>query len=136
MRCVSEEAFWIARGRLPLTRRCFLGAGDSAQTRVEVLRRFKKAGAPFALVRALPLTGRMHQIRVHLAHTGHPLVGDKIYGPDENCYLQFIKTGWTPELESKLLLRRHALHSAELEAQELGWQAPLAPDLAEFMSGC
>ena len=37
-------------------------------------------------------------MRVHLAALGYPIVGDKIYGPDENCYLRFIETGWTEEL--------------------------------------
>ena len=49
-------------------------------------------------MRAIPQTGRMHQIRVHLAHIGHPVVGDKIYGPNEENYLTFIETGWTPAL--------------------------------------
>ncbi len=54
----------------------------------------------FSIIRAIPRTGRTHQIRVHLASLGHPIVGDKIYGPDERLYLQFIETGWTPELQS------------------------------------
>ena len=33
----------------------------------------------------------MHQIRVHLAHLGHPILGDKIYGPSEHCYLEYIQ---------------------------------------------
>ena len=68
----------------------------------------------FALIRAIPKTGRTHQIRVHLASLGHPVVGDKIYGPNEQLYLEFIETGWTPNLERQLLLPRHALHSAKL----------------------
>ena len=71
-------------------------------------------GDKFALVRAIPKTGRTHQIRVHLASLGHPIVGDKIYGPNERLYLEFIETGWTPNLERQLLLPRHALHSAKL----------------------
>jgi 23S rRNA pseudouridine1911/1915/1917 synthase len=91
-------------------------------------------GYRFALVRAFPETGRMHQIRVHLAHAGHPVVGDKIYGPDEGCYLEFIRTGWTPELANRLLLPRHALHSTVLRLPDAGlaWQSPLAPDLAAW----
>ena len=89
----------------------------------------------FSLVRAIPHTGRTHQIRVHLASIGHPIVGDKIYGPDEQLYLRFIETGWTPELECQLLLPRHALHSARL-AIEAGheWTSSLPDDLAEFCS--
>ena len=90
----------------------------------------------FALVRAIPRTGRTHQIRVHLASIGHPIVGDKIYGPDERLYLQFIETGWTPELEQQLLLPRHALQSAKLAIDgEMEWTSPLYVDLAEFCSG-
>jgi 23S rRNA pseudouridine1911/1915/1917 synthase len=90
----------------------------------------------FAVIRAIPRTGRTHQIRVHLSAIGHPIVGDKIYGPDEQLYLRFIDAGWTPELEQRLLLPRHALHSAKLAIEgEREWASPLPPDLAEFCSG-
>ena len=92
-------------------------AGAAAQTDFRVERRFTRGGADdrFSVIRAIPRTGRTHQIRVHLASLGHPVVGDKIYGPDEKLYLEFIETGWTPELASKLLLPRHALHSATIQ---------------------
>jgi 23S rRNA pseudouridine1911/1915/1917 synthase len=79
----------------------------------------------------------MHQIRVHLQSSNHPIVGDKIYGPDETLYLQFIETGWTPQLRERLLLPRHALHAEELLLEESGlqWRAPLPADIAEFCAG-
>ena len=90
----------------------------------------------FSVIRAIPRTGRTHQIRVHLTSIGHPMVGDKIYGPDEKLYLRFIETGWTHELGQKLLLPRHALHSAKLAFEdEREWTSALPPDLAEFCSG-
>ena len=111
-------------------------AGAPAQTEFFVERRFRKstsAGNRFSVIRAAPHTGRTHQIRVHLASTGHPVVGDKIYGPDEQLYLRFIETGWTRELEQKLLLPRHALHSAKLAVENLReWNSALPADLAEF----
>jgi len=122
-------------------KRCVHPQGAEAVTRFRVEARFEKetsAGNRFALLRAFPQTGRTHQIRVHLAHAGHPIVGDKIYGPDERCYLEFIETGWTPSLEQRLLLPRHALHSTRLRVaaqtgEMLEWNAPLAPDLAQWM---
>ncbi len=111
--------------------------GALACTRFQVEQRFTGTtsnGDRFALIRAFPQTGRMHQIRVHLAHAGHPILGDKLYGPDEGCYLEFIETGWTPALAARLLLPRHALHSAVLRLPDAGlaWQSPLAPDLAAW----
>ena len=111
--------------------------GAAARTRFRVERSFHRAGGEFALVRAFPETGRMHQIRVHLAHSGHAVVGDKLYGPDEGCYLEFIDTGWTPALAARLLLPRHALHSTllALEMPGFAWESPLPPDLAAWAAG-
>lgn len=114
-------------------------AGAPAQTEFFVERRFRRStssGDRFSVIRAIPRTGRTHQIRVHLASINHPIVGDKIYGPDEQLYLRFIETGWTHELEQKLLLPRHALHSAKLAiANEREWTSELPSDLADFCSG-
>ena len=112
--------------------------GAAAITDFVVEERFVRAtsaGEHFALIRAIPRTGRTHQIRVHLASLGHPIVGDKIYGPDERLYLEFIETGWTAELERQLLLPRHALHATRLTVPEVGeWESPMAPDLAEWLA--
>jgi 23S rRNA pseudouridine1911/1915/1917 synthase len=114
-------------------------AGAPALTQFRVERRFTKStsfGDRFSLIRAFPHTGRTHQIRVHLSSLGHSIVGDKIYGPDEQLYLRFIETGWTPELQQKLLLPRHALHSVKLAIDDKGeWTSELARDLADFCSG-
>ena len=45
----------------------------------------------FTLARVVTQTGRKHQIGIHLSHVGHPIVGDKLYGGDENLYLSFVK---------------------------------------------
>lgn len=128
---VQPSAIWLKRMIHP--------AGAPAETSFRVEKRFLKsttAGDKFSLIRAKPRTGRTHQIRVHLASLGHPVVGDKIYGPQEQLYLRFIETGWTNELARQLLLPRHALHSARLAIEgEAEWISPLPPDLAAWIQG-
>jgi 23S rRNA pseudouridine1911/1915/1917 synthase len=78
----------------------------------------------------------MHQIRAHAEWLGHPLVGDKIYGPDQNLFLEFLDTGWTPALAAQLHLQRQALHCAEIALSLRGaphvFGAGLPEDLAGF----
>ncbi len=108
--------------------------GALALTEFRVEDRFVRREDKCAVIRAIPRTGRTHQIRVHLAHLGHPLVGDKIYGPNEKLYLRFIETGWTEELERQLWLPRHALHSARIRINgDFDWHSPLPEDLREWM---
>jgi 23S rRNA pseudouridine1911/1915/1917 synthase len=125
----QQSAIWLKQTIHP--------GGAPAQTEFRVKRRFIRpttAGDKFSLIRAIPRTGRTHQIRVHLGSVGHPIVGDKIYGPEERLYLRFIETGWTAELEQRLLLPRQALHSAKLAIEEeCEWNSPLPVDLAEFI---
>jgi len=114
-------------------------AGAACTSEFHVLQRWERHGLPFALIDARPHTGRMHQLRVHLSHLGFPVVGDKLYGRDDSCYLEFIKTGWTPSLAERLILQRQALHSHRLEVHDGGeplvWEAPLTADLRAFVPG-
>jgi len=129
---VRESPVWL--------RRCVEARGAEAVTELTVEERFERAEGKFALVRARPRTGRTHQIRVHLAQAGYPLVGDKIYGGREGgAYLEFIETGWTPKLEEELLLPRHALHATVLRFQTGGGAREVrcqpAGDLQAFVTG-
>lgn len=96
-------------------------------------------GSGYTLARVVTETGRKHQIRAHAQWLGQPLVGDKIYGPDARCYLEFIDQGWTDALATKLLLPRQALHCAEIDLCRAGlphvFSAPLADDLRSFCAG-
>ena len=81
---------------------------------------FTRAEGKFSLLRVEPLTGRKHQIRIHLAHVGHPIVGDKIYGGDELAYLAFVERRLEGPQRTRLLLANHALHAAELRFEWRG----------------
>ena len=83
-------------------------------------------------------TGRKHQIRVHARWMGYPVYGDKLYGPDETCYLDFVEQGWTPEMDKLLGFPRQALHAWRMSFHGVEYpsvfEAPLPVDLAELMS--
>ena len=113
-------------------KQCVHSDGAPALTRFRVEQRADRDGSRLALVRAFPMTGRMHQIRIHLAESGHPVIGDKIYGTDEGCYLEFIETGWTPALARRLQLPRHALHSCAILAENQEWRTGLPLDLSQW----
>jgi 23S rRNA pseudouridine1911/1915/1917 synthase len=115
----------------------FIKTGVTAEGRPSVTRFTPVAAAGgFTLAQVAPESGRKHQIRAHAQWLGFPLVGDKIYGPDERLYLEFIEHGWTPELAAKLLLPRHALHCAEIDLHPAGldfaFRSPLPDDLKAF----
>jgi 23S rRNA pseudouridine1911/1915/1917 synthase len=91
----------------------------------------------YTLVECWPETGRQHQIRVHLDHIGHPIVGDKLY-PDERVFADYQDNGWEAVAE-RLPLPRHALHAAELRfphpstGEEVVIESPLPTALAELI---
>ncbi|MGH9344892.1 MAG: RluA family pseudouridine synthase [Terriglobia bacterium] len=100
--------------------------GREALTHFTVLRRFQN----FTLLSAMPRTGRTHQIRVHLASLGHPVVGDTAYGAPSTIHLGG---------SERKTLPRTFLHASALEfahpstGRPLAFEAPLPAELAEFL---
>jgi 23S rRNA pseudouridine1911/1915/1917 synthase len=113
-------------------RRCIRPDGLSAVTEYEVLERL----AGHTLLAAYPLTGRQHQIRVHLASLGHPLWGDLIY-QDETRFLRYAAAGCRLD---PTLPPRHGLHAERVRflhpasGRELELIAPLPEDLARVIT--
>lgn len=110
------------------------GEGLPARTTITV----REVRGRYALVECALHTGRQHQIRVHLAALGAPVVGDKLYGPDERLLARAADGLLTGEDLARLELPRHALHAHRyrlvhpLTGAELDLVAPLPKDLATF----
>ncbi len=109
--------------------------GQPSATRFEPL---SSAGG-FTLARVTTETGRKHQIRAHAQWLGHPVVGDKIYGPDARLYIEFVDGGWTDALARRLLLERQALHCSQIDLRPAGiplaFEAPIPTDMRDFCLG-
>ncbi|MEN9826410.1 MAG: hypothetical protein RI953_2155 [Pseudomonadota bacterium] len=93
----------------------------------------------YTLFACMPQTGRTNQIRVHLAAIGHWIVGDKMYHPDEDAFLQFYEEGYIESVAEKVLMPRHWLHNTGIQFfsrpdSDLGRKpviAPLTDDLLQ-----
>ena len=102
-----------------LVQRGVVEDGDESTTHFKVVDRYSKG---YTLVELLLETGRTHQIRVHLAHLGHPIVGDHLYGEDE-----------------PFLIERQALHALSLSLKHpvtgspMVFQAPIPKDIAKLI---
>ena len=81
---------------------------------------FERGGKVFSLVKVALFTGRKHQIRIHLSHIGHPIVGDKLYGGDEGLYLAFVKDELTAEQRGRLMTANQCLHAGYVSFELMG----------------
>jgi 23S rRNA pseudouridine1911/1915/1917 synthase len=144
----SAEATFTCTEALELDPRSKLGVkmrvaptdGLPSHTNCKTLDRAQSAdGQTFSMIACELLTGRQHQIRVHLAHRGLTLVGDKLYGGDESVFTRGADGELTADDLFGLRMARHALHAERLGIPRLdgSWleiHAPIPKDMSDFWS--
>ena len=121
----------IGRHRTIRTRMAVRSDGREAVTHYRVVQRYRA----HTLVRVELETGRTHQIRVHLAHIGYPIVGDPVYGGRRK-----LPPKAHPQLVAELgRFKRQALHAARLQlrhpltGREIAWEAPMPQDMTALV---
>jgi len=110
------------------------GEGKTAVTHYQTI---ETLGADHALVQLQPKTGRTHQLRVHMAAIGHPLVGDALYQMDDAKFLHWVENGRS--ISQIPHLQRQALHSATTQfthpvtGKTCIFSAPLPDDMVRLI---
>lgn len=110
-------------------------SGKPARTYYQCLGFWQYLQKTYSIVVCQLETGRTHQIRVHMQHIGHPLIGDPLYGEKRGARSSVLK-GSAGELEFK----RQALHAYQLglvhprTGEYMSWQCPLADDMVELLA--
>ena len=128
---IDQPLFTQSNGKVIISKR-----GKPSQTHLKVLERFKH----HSLIEVNPLTGRTHQIRVHLSSIGHPIIGDEIYGSSGPLFLSMIKGRKKYHLSKDAetehpLLSRTALHASKitfmdfLSQEDITIESPLPKDM-------
>jgi 23S rRNA pseudouridine1911/1915/1917 synthase len=142
-RGVPREEHWIADGPI----------GDLSASAIRIKKWVVPDGLPSqtafsvegqsqdaVLLRARPLTGRTNQIRIHSAHSGHVIYGDKLYHDDESIFLDYFEHGPTESVLERAGFRRLCLHATSLEFEHPDTrkqcliECPMPDDMAEFWS--
>lgn len=110
--------------------------GKSSKTNYRVVEGFDG----YALVEAKPLTGRMHQVRIHLASVGLPVVCDRLYGDGERFFLSQVKPRYFSEGDEKPLLSRVALHAESIsfvyppDKERVSFSAEMPKDMRSVLN--
>lgn len=130
----SEGAIGDLKASLIRIKRGVVPDGLPAKTEFKVLGRGRDA----TLLHCRPLTGRTNQIRIHAAHAGHVLFGDKLYHDDEQIFLDYLDHGQTDDITRRTGFRRLCLHAAAIEFKHPAdgefcrIETPLPEDLQDF----
>lgn len=115
-------------------REAYPGAAEESYTMFRIL----SSSTDASLLEAVPVTGRMHQIRVHLKYAGYPIIGDKLYGPDESVYLEYVEKGLTDSVIRRAGFSRCALHAYSIgfvhpfNGRDVSIYAPLPDDMVKL----